>query len=81
MSDAWHTTRLRFEGHQGVAKLHGKSVTLQRMPLLPGIAQVYSAIDYIPELHLQRIMPFAQPWRDMLPHEVAAADQFLRETV
>ena len=80
MSDAWHATRLRWEGHSGVAKLHGHVVKLAAMPTLPGIGEKFVAIDYVPEIHLCRIMPLGEPWRDMNDAEIRAADQFLWDT-
>jgi len=77
VSDAWHATRLRFEGYSGIAKLHGHVVKLDSMPTLPGIEQRYVAIDYIPEVHLCRIMPLGHAWRDMSYTEIHAADQVL----
>ena len=81
VSDAWHFTRLRFEGWAGVAKLHGVRVPLTRMPELPGLVVAYVAIDYIPEVGMRRIMPLGGPWRDMRDDEVAAADALLRDLV
>lgn len=79
MSDVWHTTRLHFEGYAGVAKLHGHSVRLTAMPVLPGLPERYVAIDYIPEIGMVRIMPLGKAWRDMEPPEIKAADQALRD--
>ena len=79
MSDAYYASRLRYEGHGGVAKLHGRRVVLTALPALHGVAP-YVAIDYVPEIGLHQIMPLGEPWRDMTPAEVAAADQFLWDT-
>lgn len=82
MSDALHSTRLRYSQGQcsGVAKLHGVCVRLTAPPALPccpGLAE----IDYVPELHLGRIREQCSGWRDMEAHECREADALLRELV
>lgn len=76
MSSALYCTRLWWHGHGGAAKLHGCEVRLLEPPVLAGLR--LSGVDYVPEIRLQQIQPLASGWRDMLPHEVAAADALLR---
>ena len=80
-SDFYYSSRLRYEGWSGAAKLHGVRIPLTRMLDLPGVDGVYVAVDYIPERGLRRIMPLGGPWRDMRDDEVAAADALLRDLV
>ena len=64
-------------GH-GVAKLHGRQVTLTAAPVV-GTEQVHH-ITYAPEVCLIRVMMWGGPERDMLPGEIDAADRYLRDT-
>lgn len=77
MSDALYSTRLRFQAGAGIAKLRGAFVRISRAPDLPGVRVV--AIDYVPEIHLAMVQPYADAWRDMTADEVRAADALLVE--
>jgi len=80
MSDALHSTRLRWHGRRGVAKLHGRSVTLDQPPVLCGC--VVHACDYVPEYGIREIQRRAcDHVEDMTDDEVHAADQVLRAVV
>lgn len=77
MSDALYSTRLRWDGRAGVAKLHGATVRLLA-PVDLGAGMMY-AIDYVPEIHIAEVTPRAcDTRRDMTPGEIKAADALLR---
>jgi len=73
--DLW-TTRLRFYGYSGCAKLHGRHVALTAPPIICG--EPVTSIDYIPEVNLKQIQHRGEGPRDMRADEVAAADEMLR---
>lgn len=75
MSHRLYSTALTWNPMHGFAKMHGVLVALDRPPELPGMRLV--AIDYVPEIGRQTIMPLGQRWRDMTAGEVAAADAVL----
>ena len=76
MSDALYSTRLRWDGRHGVAKLHGAMVLLAVPPDL-GAGKVY-ACDYVPEVHIAEIVPrVCDARRDMTAVEITAADALL----
>ena len=76
MSDLLYSTRLRWDGRRGVAKLRGCAVALPAPPDLGG-GPVH-AVDYVPEVRLAEIAPRAcDGRRDMTPDEIAAADRLL----
>jgi hypothetical protein len=78
VGDALYSTRFRWTGGRGVAKLHGKSVPLKSPPILSTIGKVDS-IDYVPEIHLGQVMPIFFGWRDMTPEECRECDALLYE--
>jgi hypothetical protein len=76
VSDALYSTRLRWDGRHGIAKLHGATVLLHASVDL-GQGAVY-ALDYVPEVHIAEIVPRAcDRRRDMTPAEITAADALL----
>jgi hypothetical protein len=76
MSHALYSTRLYWAGTRcGVAKLHGVLVQLTAPPDLPGLR--VTAIDYVPEVGMRTVMPYAGAWRDMTAEEARAADALL----
>ena len=80
MSHALYATRLYWAGTRGgIAKLHGRRVDLHAPPHIADRAVV--GIDYIPEIGLRQIQPYAAAWRDMTDAEVADADAVLRAVV
>lgn len=79
MSDLLYSTRLRWGGGRGVARLHGRSVALTAPPVLPGCeALAIDRIDYTPEVHACSVMERFGGWREMTGEEIRAADEFLR---
>lgn len=80
MSHALYATRLYWAGTRGgIAKLHGRSVTLHAAPHFGGAPVV--GVDYIPEICLRQIQHVAEPWRDMTDDEVREADATLQAVV
>lgn len=79
MSDALYSTRLRWTGGRGIAKLRGVEVRLTECPqLFDGI--VLDSIDYAPEVRVARYMPRFGGWREFDSHEqVNACDEFLEK--
>ena len=78
MSDDLYSTLLRWNGIRGLAKLHGASVELSAAPNL-GEGPVWG-IAYRPEIGEKLIqVGVGEIPRHMLPHEIIAADRFLRE--
>lgn len=76
MSDALYSTRLRWAGAAGAAKLHGVLVPLAAAPDL-GEGPVH-ALDYVPEVCIADVQPRAcDRRRDMTAAEVKAADALL----
>ena len=76
MSHALYSTRLYWAGTRGgIAKLHGRMVPLTTAPEIPGLRVVQ--IDYIPEVGMRLVMPYACAWRDMTDDEVRGADAAL----
>jgi hypothetical protein len=75
MSLDLYSTALVWHGYRGIAKLHGRVVRLDAAPELPGDRVVM--IDYRPEIAERRIQRYDEAARDMLPHEVSAADAML----
>jgi hypothetical protein len=77
VTDSLYSTRLRFNGRSGIAKLHGVAVALDTSPDL-GTGPVWM-VDYRPEVGLALVQPRSiDPVRDMSPHERRAADELLR---
>lgn len=77
MGDWLYSTRLRWHGRSGAAKLHGKSVNLKAAPVICGITVAY--VDYVPEIGLREIRRHAcGRMEDMTDDEVEAADALLR---
>jgi hypothetical protein len=76
MSDARHTTRLRWDVSKGVAKLHGVSVALTEAPDL-GRGKVLH-VDYVPEDAYGVVQYAGQPARNMDDSEKRSADALLR---
>lgn len=76
MSDLLYSSRLRWDGSRGIAKLHGRVVQLTRAPDLMGIE--FSSLDYVPEVACYLIRHGFDREIDMTPDEVAACDWFLR---
>ena len=77
MSDLFYTTRLRWSGGYGIAKLHGVTVALAVAPDL-GAGPV-ETLDYTPEVGCLEIRQRAcDPMREMTPAEIHAADALLR---
>jgi hypothetical protein len=77
LSDSLYSTLLVwYKQHGGIAKLHGKAISLQDPPPLSGGALAY--IDYRPEIGERRIQRFDDRAREMNDAEVAEADAWLR---
>ena len=74
--DLYSTALIWYGQRGGVAKLHGRVVRLTEAPRLRGLR--VEGVDYRPEIGEQRIQLHAEGWREMLPSEVAAADEYLR---
>jgi hypothetical protein len=73
MSEALYERVLSFFPYRlGVAKACGRVVRIHSVPDLCGCRVV--AIEYMPEVHVARVQPFADGWRDMSPEECAAAE-------
>jgi hypothetical protein len=78
MTDSYYYTRLRFNGHHGIAKMHGMTVSLVAGPDL-GDGPVW-ACEYTPEIGVAQVQPRAvDPVRDMTRFEIACADSILRQ--
>lgn len=77
MSDDLYTTRLRWTGGRGIAKLRGEQVRLLECPqLFDGV--VIDAIDYAPEVNVRMYMPRFGGWRDFDNYaQVQACDDYL----
>ena len=75
MSDDLYSTRLRWTGGRGIAKLHGKIVALKSTPQLTTCT--VDSIDYVPEIGLGQVMPRFEGWRDMWPAECRECDALL----
>ena len=75
MSTDLYSTVLVWYGYQGIAKLHGRTITLVAAPRIESWR--LAMIDYRPEIGERRIQMFDGPARDMEPREVLAADAFL----
>lgn len=80
MTDDLYSTRLRYNGKNGVAKLHGKAVPFYGGPDL-GDGRVWMC-DYRPEVGMALVQPRSidKP-RDMTLEERQAADALLRALV
>lgn len=77
MSDALYTTRLRWHHGRGVARLHGRSIELDRAPDLGGGDVEH--LDYTPEVGVCDIRVRAcDQVRAMTRQEIHAADRLLR---
>ncbi len=77
MSTDLYSTVLVWAGTRGgVAKLHGRQVKLSAAPAIAGLR--IAQIDYRPEIGERRVMPCAEPWREMHDREVEAADALLQ---
>ena len=80
MSTDLYSTALIFYGPRGgLAKLHGRSMTLTGAPRLS--CTRVECIDYRPQIGERRIQLHAEGWRDMTLTEVAAADEWLRQNL
>lgn len=79
MSSALYHARLYWVGMRGTAHCGAAHVTLAAPPHLPGMR--IDGIDYIPEIGLRQIMPYAHGWRDMTDTEAAAAQTLLDHLV
>ncbi len=80
MTDSLYSTRLRYDGRGGIAKMHGICVALDTGPNL-GDGPVWSC-DYRPEVGLALVRPRSiDPVRDMTLEERQAADRLLRAIV
>jgi hypothetical protein len=76
VSDELFSTRLRWDGRRGIAKLHGKTVQLEAAPNLTGEPVHY--IDYTPEIHDFEIRRAkGDRVEEMTAAEIAAADRLL----
>lgn len=77
MTDELYYTRLRFNGHSGIAKMHGMTVSLNTGPDL-GDGPVWMC-DYRPECGFALVQPRSiDPVREMFGSEKRAADALLR---
>lgn len=77
MTDDLYTTRLRFSGKHGIAKMHGVTISLSIGPDL-GDGPVWM-LEYRPEIGVAQVQPRAiDPPRDMTRFEIAIADSMLR---
>jgi hypothetical protein len=80
VSDALYFTRLRWHSGGGIAKLHGRAVTLDAAPDL-GAGPVHE-VDYAPEAGCWELRERAcDARRDMTAAEIRAADALLRAAV
>jgi hypothetical protein len=75
--DLWFTT-LRWTHGAGVAKLHNREVALREKP---DLGFEFEELVYRPEHPLARIRLQSGATRELLPHEIAACDRFLRGMV
>lgn len=82
MSPALYRTRLYWAGLRGYALLDGRVARLAGPPRLPGLPELrVDAIDWCPCVHVAMVMPKFHGGRDLTAQEIAAAQQFLRDTV
>lgn len=79
MSAALFTTRLYWDGRQGIAKLHGQQVVLHQAPAVPGLPD-RAQLDYAPETATRMVRGPHDHWRDMTPEEVRCCDAYLYST-
>lgn len=80
MTDDLYTTRLRFSGRHGIAKMHNVTISLATGPNL-GDGPVWF-VDYRPECGFALVQPRPiDTVRDMTKFEIAAADAFLRRLI
>lgn len=79
MSWALYHARLYWVGMRGSAHVGQCRVVLTAPPHLPGLR--IDGIDYVPEIGLRQVMPYADRWRDMTPDEVSAAQAVLERLV
>jgi len=76
MSEALYERCLYFApGRGGTAKINGRIVKLSSVPDLFGLRIV--GVQYIPEVGIARLQPYAAGWRDMTFEERQAADEAL----
>lgn len=75
-TDLYQTALIWYAQRGGIAKLWGRQVPLLAAPPLLGLRLAF--VDYRPIICLHRIQETTGAPRDMEPHEVAAADEFLR---
>lgn len=75
-TDLYQTALIWYAQRGGIAKLWGRQVPLLAAPPLLGLR--LALIDYRPEIGERELQEVIGPRRWMLPHEVAAADEFLR---
>jgi len=77
VSDALYSTRLRWHNGRGVARLHGRSISLDAAPDL-GAGPVWE-MDYTPEVACVEIRSRScDSVREMTQQEIHAADRLLR---
>lgn len=82
MSPALYRNRLYWAGLRGYALHEGRMVRLAGPPQLPGLPGLQvDAIDYCPSVHVAMVMEKRSGWRDLTGPEIAAAQQYLRDTV
>ena len=75
--DLYQTALIWYAQRGGIAKLWGRQVPLLHAPPLLGLR--LTLIDYRPEIGECELQEATGPRRGMLPAEVEAADEFLRE--
>lgn len=76
MSNDTHDIRIRFEGDRGVVKAPGFLRRTISMPEIPGLPRLH-AIDYTPDVHVYRLQPWCDGWRDMSAAERNACRSWL----
>lgn len=77
MSHEYYATRLWWSGSKGIAKLHGRVMWLEAVPVIPGVPGLVG-VDYTPEVGVARVITTFSGWRDMTREEVGHVDRFLR---
>lgn len=78
MNDSYYSTRLRWHGTSGIAKMHGMTVSLRAGPDL-GSGPVWM-IDYRPEVGFAQVQQRVKDLpRNMTREEKHVADSMLRQ--